>query len=223
MRKDVRKFTESCIHCIALRTGEHIPRPEESSFHRLNPREYVHADFLYVGTWAECELNYMLVIRDDLSSYTWLHACKNVDNDAVTHVLSTWCSCSGCMEWLLTYQGSPFVASLMRFLTKESRIRHHLTIPYCPRSTGTVERLCKEVLRITNSLLSEWKLSVIQLPLLIKAIQKFINHSPPEKLCKNKEGSMLSPMGEFTKPKAAHLLIKRIPTLKLRNSEALDE
>lgn len=33
------------------------------------------------------------------------------------------------MEWLVTDQGSNFVASYMKNLTKEARVRHHFTTP----------------------------------------------------------------------------------------------
>lgn len=185
-KADVRKFTQSCIHCIVSRTGERIPRPLASALHGEKLNEVVHADFLYMGPAAGSDLKYILVIKDDVSSYTWLHACSNADSDAATNALSRWFACFGCMHWLVTDQGSHFVASLMSTLTKKAKIRHHSTTPYCPWANGTVERLCKEILRITKALLSEWKLPVTQWPSLTESIQKIINHSPSKKLGKTK-------------------------------------
>lgn len=71
---------------------------------------------------------------------------------------------------------------------------HHSTKPYFPSPNGTDERLCKEVLRISETLLPERKLPATQWSSLIEIIQKIINHSPSARLGKDKEGSFLSPM-----------------------------
>lgn len=74
VKKDIREFTQSFIHCIVSRTGERTARPLASALHGSKPNKVVHVDFLYMGSAADCELKYVLVIEDDLSSYTWLHA-----------------------------------------------------------------------------------------------------------------------------------------------------
>lgn len=92
MKKDVREFTQSCIHCIISRNGERIPRPLSTALHGERPNEVIHADFLYMGPPERSELKYVLVIKDDLSSYTWLWPCGSADSEAATYALSKWIS-----------------------------------------------------------------------------------------------------------------------------------
>lgn len=69
----VRESTQSCIHCIISRTGERIPRPISTVLHGTRSDEVVHVDFLYMGTAGGCDLKYELLIKDYISSYSWLH------------------------------------------------------------------------------------------------------------------------------------------------------
>lgn len=85
MEGDVREYTQSRIHCIVSKTEDRIPRPWSNAMHGPEPNEAVHADYLYMGPAAEGEPNYVLVIKDDLSSYSSLHACASADRDAATN------------------------------------------------------------------------------------------------------------------------------------------
>lgn len=68
------------------------------------------------------ESEYKLMMEDGLSVYTSLHTYAKSDSDAATNSLSKWIASFGCMNWLVTIQGSHFVASLMIMLTKESKL-----------------------------------------------------------------------------------------------------
>lgn len=61
-----------------------MPRPLSIALHGEKSSEVIHADFLYMGTVERSELKYVLVIRDDLSSYTWLWPCSSADSEAAT-------------------------------------------------------------------------------------------------------------------------------------------
>lgn len=67
MTQEIREFTQSCIHCIIHKAGEHIPRPLPSAVHRKTPNEVAHADFLYMGPSEGTNLKYLLFIKVDLS------------------------------------------------------------------------------------------------------------------------------------------------------------
>lgn len=222
IKEDIKEFIQSCIHCIISRNGERIPRPLSTALHGERPNEVVHADFLYMGPSNIEGLTYVLLIKDDLSSYTWLHPCANADSEAATNAIAKWISCFGCMPWLVTDQGSHFTASLMTNLTREMHIRHHFTTAYCPWANGTIERLCKEVLRVVRALLSEWKMPVTQWPSLVGAVQKVINHSPIKRLGRNRAGNMRCPMEVFTGLTPSPLLVRPMPLKTYRTVRVLD-
>jgi hypothetical protein len=54
--------------------------------------------------------------------------------------------------------------------------RHHLTTSYSPLVNGTVERACKEVLRASRALLSEFRLPPTQWHLVYKIVQGILNN-----------------------------------------------
>lgn len=73
MKEDVRKFSQACIHCIVSRNGENLPCLLSISLHGDRPNNVVHADFLHMAPAEKSDLKYILVIKDNISSYTWLH------------------------------------------------------------------------------------------------------------------------------------------------------
>lgn len=127
------------------------------------------------------------------------------------------------MKWLVIDQKSRFKTTLMKNLTEEKRIRHHFTTVYCPWSNGTVERLCKEILRITSALMSERKLSVGEWSAKIAAIQKVVNQSPVERLVRNNNEKLKCPMEVFSRLKPSSLIIRSLPTRTYRDLKAIAE
>lgn len=105
MKQEVRKFFQSCVHFIISRTGERIPKLSASSIHGKMPNKVVCADFLYTIECNKSDVTYLMLIKDDLTSYTWLYPCENADSAAVTYVISKWIFCFGGMDWLVTSQG----------------------------------------------------------------------------------------------------------------------
>ena len=74
-------------------------------------------------------------------------------------------------------RGTHFKNKVMRLLNRILRTRHHFTTEYCPQSNGTVEKVCKEVLRACRALLSEFRQKESEWPVAIPLIQSVLNHS----------------------------------------------
>lgn len=87
MKEDGQEITQACIHCIVSRNGELIPRPLSTAVHGDVPNEVVHAAFLYMGAAEESDLKYILIIKNNLRSYNWLHPCVSADSDAAVNTL----------------------------------------------------------------------------------------------------------------------------------------
>jgi hypothetical protein len=84
----------------------------------------------------------------------------------------------------------------MTGLRKFLRTQHYFTTAYCPWANGTVERACKEVLRATRALLSEFRLRTAQWPEVYKLVQSILNHTP------SPQRGNLAPITVFTGQKA---------------------
>lgn len=187
-----------------------------TALHAQNPNEVVHMDYLYIGPATKGNLKYVLLLKDDLSSYCWLYPAAAPDAHTAATALAKWMAAFGGMDWLVTDRGSHFTAQVMASLTEDAKVRHHFTTPYCPWANGTVERLCREVLRAGRALLSEWRMMATEWPNILDCIQTVINQSPVERLGK-KEGEQewRTPVEVFTGHKPTLILARPLPLERL--------
>jgi len=170
MDADVEQVVRGCYHCIVTRSGEVVPRPLGHALHGERPNEVLHMDFLFMGSGIEGK-NYLLIMRDDLSSYIWLWPTEDCTAASAAEALCVWIGVFGAMTWLISDQGSHFKNNLIKELVSELRTKHHFTTAYSPWANGSVERICREVLRATKALISEWKLSPKEWPAVTEAVQ----------------------------------------------------
>lgn len=126
------------------------------------------------------------------------------------------------MDWLATNQRSHFIATLMKNLIREARIDRHFTTQYCPWGNGTVERLCREVLRTVRGLLSECKLPATQWPSMVDAIQKIINQSALNRLERSKQRVLRCSMEVFNGLKRSIMIIHPVPLRPYREMKTLN-
>jgi len=123
--------------------------------------------------------------------------------------------------WLVSDQGSHFKNSLIKELVDELRSKHHFTTAYSPWANGTVERVCREVLRACKALLREWKLSPREWPSVYEAVQSVINHAPSRTFGlrdKNVPGVYRTPLEVFTGHKPVRPLIRALPIQKYKDA-----
>jgi Integrase zinc binding domain len=89
MSKDVKVFMGSCFHCIDSAPRETTPRPRGDALHESKPNEVIHFKYLHMGPSAN-DAKYVLIVKDDYSSYVWLKQCKNAGADNTAAVLIEW-------------------------------------------------------------------------------------------------------------------------------------
>lgn len=166
----------------------------------------------------------MLVLKDDISSYTWLHTTDYTDAESATTASVKWIAAFGSMKWLVSDRGSHFTFSVTSKLTEDANIRHHFTTAYFLRANGTVERLCKEVLRAARSLLSQWKLPGNEWPSIIESVQALINKSPVERIGKDPDTSLWrTPLQVFTGMKLKKILVRPSSLKEVSPLSSLEE
>lgn len=142
MTHDVEEFIQTCIHCIISQNSNGIPRPLLTVLQGEKPNEVVHADFLYMGSSNNNNVRYIFLIKNDFSTYSWLHPCDSADSEFATNAIAKWTSCFGSMQWLVADHNPYFTVSFRFGLTNEKRIRNHFTTTYCLRANETIENLC---------------------------------------------------------------------------------
>eukprot|EP00171_Calliarthron_tuberculosum_P018475 IDg18475t1 len=131
-------------------TGEYrVPRPMGHAIRADSPNEVIHFEFLYLGE-SDVGYTYVLIIKDDASSFVWLEPCTVADAKCTVE------------------------NELMKALNKALHAHHHFTTPSSPKSNGTVETVRKEVLRASRAFLSEFRLKPSEWP---SVVQSILNHS----------------------------------------------
>ena len=193
--------------------------------HASRSNEILHLDYLYMGTGVG-EQKYCLILKDDFSSYVWLFACSAATSEVAAESILSWVASFGAMEWLVSDQGSHFKNQLISQLSEELESRHHFTTAYTPWANGTVERVCREVIRTTRALWSEWRLSPKDWPSVIEIIQSILNDAPLKRLGKSLLGNgqqYRSPLEVFTGQPATRPLLRACPPTEFNNAPSIDE
>ena len=90
-----------------------------------------------------------------------------------------------------------FKNEVLRQLSKALHTRHHFTTPYCPWNNGAVERLGKELLRVSRAILSELQLQHTSWPDLVPMFQLALNNSP------SPQRNNTAPLTAFTRLEAS--------------------
>ena len=157
MAEDVENFVNSCIHCLCTQTGKVVPRPLGHSMHADKPNKLLHFDYCHMSK-GEDGYTYVLVFKDDLSGYVLLTTCKEATTEVTAETLIRWFSTFGVVHKWVSDRGSHFKHELVRLLRDKLKSSHHSTLVYCPWSNGIVEVDCRELLRVTPALLSEFQL-----------------------------------------------------------------
>ena len=176
MQQDILAFCDSCFHCISTISGKRIPRPMGHALHAEKPNEIIHFDYLYMGASSSGE-ECTLIIKDDLSTYIWLLPAKETDAETSADCLLKWFAASGVVQTWVSDRGSHFKNKLMDRINRGLHCHHNFTTPNTPLANGTVERVCREVLRCCRALLSEFRLKETEWPFVLPIIQSVLNHT----------------------------------------------
>lgn len=89
--------------------------------------EFVRVNFQHMEPAEEKDLKYVLIVRDDISLYTWPYSYNSADSHAPISILARCISCFGEADWHVRDRRSHFNTSFVNTLTTEIHIRHHFT------------------------------------------------------------------------------------------------
>ena len=70
----------------------------------------------------------------------------------------------------------------MRGLRENTYGSHHFTLPYCPWTYGTVEFVCRELIRAMRELLFEFRMPFKMWPRALPPVQALLNSAPLHRL-----------------------------------------
>ena len=174
MEDDAKAFVGSCLHCLSTTTGGKVPRPMAQTLHATAPNKLLHMDFLYIYPGVD-GYNYVLVLKDDFSSYVSLVKCKAADAEHTAKALVDWFATFGVVLNWVSDRGSHFKNEVVERLREQNRASHRFTLAYAPWSNGTVEVVNREVLRVLRALCSELRIAFKEWPNILPVVQGVLN------------------------------------------------
>lgn len=102
-------------------------------------------------------------------------------------------------------------------MAEKCKIVHKPTLAYAPWSNGTIERLNRDLIAAMRAVLAETKIPPIDSPDVTGMVQTVLNEGPLERLGKNADGSMRSPLDVMTRIKPRRIEIHKAGDYELKN------
>ena len=180
MKQEITAFTQSCIHCAQI-DGKTEPRPWGTGLHATKPNELIHWDWLKLPK-STGGLNYVLVVRDDMSGFVKLYPAATADAQTTAASLMDWFATFGVCHTWVSDQGSHFKNEVIEALKRQLGAHHHFTTVYAPWSNGTVEVMNRLLVRLLRGLCSELKLKPTEWDSLLPIFMSALNHMPADRL-----------------------------------------
>ena len=172
MKEDLKLFCDKCVHCLVARSYG-LKTLIGSQIHASKPNEVLHFDFLYIK-----DKKYILVIKDDLSSFVELFICEKADHFHVVDSLLWWKARHGLKQGtvFISDQGSHFKNLILKELARTLGVTHRFTPSHTPRANGTVEVVNRIFLKLLRALKSEFHIKIWEN--LVSFIQCSLNSTP---------------------------------------------
>ncbi|GMF18554.1 unnamed protein product [Phytophthora fragariaefolia] len=178
---DVSRFVRSCIHCVATRNGRE-PRPYGPAIHATKPNEVIHFDYLTLPEDEDSHNKYVLVVKDDFSSFTELYPAADPDASTCADALLQWFYRYGIVHQWVSDQGTHFKNEVIKKLAANVGGNHHFTTAYCPWANGTVEVANRLLLKCMRAVLSERQMSPSKWESVLGMVKAALNQQPSDKL-----------------------------------------
>ena len=169
------KLRRNCLQCIKLTDGNVVPRPLGAQLIAEYPGEVISMDYLYIGKSSE-GLCYILILVDKFSKMVRLIPTEAPTAIAAAQTIMEWAAEHGIPSWLISDGGSHFKNQVFELLATHLNMEHHITTAYCPWANGSVERVCREVLRALRGLCSELQLNLRDWVYLLPMVAYTLNH-----------------------------------------------
>ena len=146
---DVQIFLRACIHRLLALGVEKIIRPFSPTIHGTKLNDIKLFGYTNLGRSNSSD-KYFLMLREEHSDYKWFLHFPNTDAKNAANNIINWCAANDTPGGLIS-DGPTHFKNETVLLPIALKPRHHFTLPYCPWSSGALQRLRRELLRFLRS------------------------------------------------------------------------
>ncbi|UYV80704.1 hypothetical protein LAZ67_19001449, partial [Cordylochernes scorpioides] len=188
LKSKIKKYIQNCIPCI-LSNRKH--GKQEGMLHPISkgdtPLDTYHIDHLGPLASTRKDYNYLLVITDGFTKFTWIYPTKTTRTSEVIQKLESQQQIFGNPRRIITDQGTAFTSNDFKEYCKEESIEHCCITTGVPRGNGQVERINRTIVSVLTKLSidnpQEWHKHVRKLQKALNSThQRSIRMSPFELL-----------------------------------------
>lgn len=174
MNRQIAKYKKACLHC-----SSNYPRKarrqigEHKSAKARN--ESIHQDYLYL-----IKDLYLLILKDDASQKIEFQICKVPDARTSAISVLYWRARFGLLlnSEFISDNGSHFANQFLKTLFEALKFKQRFRVKYSPWSNGRIERVNKDVLKLIKILKSEFRVSDLELDMIIPQVLYYLNNTP---------------------------------------------
>lgn len=162
-KEDLRYISQASIHYIPSKSKKQVSHRQFSADSRAteNQPELSMQTFLHKAM-KESVINCILIIKDKVCSYAWLHPRAGANGEDASYAFSRQVSYLRVLSWLVVDRWCYSEPKLIKFIVSRTRTQKHFTTAGRPLATFTLERIYWDALRISRAQLSDWCHSVSQ-------------------------------------------------------------
>ena len=176
IKRDVHNFIQSCIHCMAAIT-HNVKRPYGAIVRGQRPNQVVSLDYVFVEE-SDNGFNRILIITDTFTNYSLFELASSESAEDALETIRVWCALFGTPSMIVTDSSPAFTSDLLQSVAKALGPQLHITTPKAHGAHGRQEALNAVVVRMLRSLLSEYRLSTNQWPMLVDLLCSSFNNTP---------------------------------------------
>ena len=179
----VKRIHDTCLHCS--HAPNMIRRQLGKLPHGTKPNEVLLSDYLMISKGQ-----YLLTLVDDFSRKLQLTFATSANAETVAMALIKWKGTNGLQPkfMLCSDRGTHFTSKLLEEFKRFHPFDHRFSIVYSPFANGAAESINKEIVKVLQSLCSQFHIDYDQWTLLIDVVVSVLNNR------RNPERANLTPL-----------------------------
>ena len=108
-----------------------------------------------VAGLVEGSYEHLLVFMEDVGRFVWLEEAAFCSSEVAARAVLKWCALFGVPRAFVSDGGTHFAGETMKMVSARFGVTHHFGVANVSWTSGTIERMDREVVRTFGAILSK--------------------------------------------------------------------